>query len=322
MTIDNSAATNSVYREAGEALGKLASLDAPLGARTTYRVGGVAKIVAVPMSLEDLDMIADVASKFALSVMAIGLGSNMLVADAGFNGIVVRLGNAFNDVAFGADPGTFKDGEKIGVQLGASLALPIAARRLASAGLRSFEWAVGVPGTVGGAVRMNAGGHGSDMAASVQRALVFDLLRPAGERLLKMSSTELKFGYRTSSITQSQVVCGAELLLVKGSSVEALAQLDEIVGWRREHQPGGQNCGSVFTNPEGDSAGRLIDEAGLRGFRLLTAQVSERHANFIQADPQGSADDVYALIQHIRERVNAICNVDLHPEVKFVGFAS
>ncbi|MBW3667780.1 MAG: UDP-N-acetylmuramate dehydrogenase, partial [Actinobacteria bacterium] len=203
------------------------------------------------------------------------------------------------------------------VRSGASVALPMLARRTAAAGLTGFEWAVGVPGSVGGAVRMNAGGHGSDMQACVRRAHVFDL--DAGRRIA-FDLADLDYGYRRSSIGAAQVVVAAELALRPGDREASEAQVAEIVRWRREHQPGGQNAGSVFTNPSGDSAGRLVDAAGLKGFRLGSAHVSPKHANFIQADEGGSADDVLALVREVQQRVEERMGVRLEPELRLVGF--
>jgi UDP-N-acetylmuramate dehydrogenase len=198
------------------------------------------------------------------------------------------------------------------------VALPALARRTAAAGLTGFEWAVGVPGSVGGGVRMNAGGHGSDMAASLASADVVDL---ADGSTSTRSVVDLDLGYRSSSVATSQVVVRARLELREGDAAAAKAEIDGIVRWRREHQPGGQNAGSVFTNPAGDSAGRLVDAAGGRGRRLASAQVSEKHANFIQADDGGRAADVVALIRDVRRLVHEHAGVLLQPELRLVGFA-
>ena len=136
-----------------------------------------------------------------------------------------------------------------------------------------------------------------------------------------LSADRLALGYRTSSVARSQVVVGAELALAPGDRATAEAEISAIVRWRRENQPGGPNAGSVFTNPAGDSAGRLIDAAGLKGFRLGSASVSTKHANFIQADEGGSADDVFALMGEVRRRVLDAHGVDLVPETRVVGFA-
>jgi len=193
------------------------------------------------------------------------------------------------------------------------------ARRTAAAGLSGFEWAVGVPGSIGGAVRMNAGGHGSDMAASLRSVRVLDLATgEAGD----VPADALDLSYRRSSVLPSQVVVEAALGLRHGDVAASESQISEIVRWRREHQPGGANAGSVFTNPEGDSAGRLIDLAGCKGLRIGSAVVSEKHANFIQVDPGGSADDVLALMAEVQRRVMDRCGVELAVETRLVGARS
>jgi UDP-N-acetylmuramate dehydrogenase len=166
-------------------------------------------------------------------------------------------------------------------------------------------------------VRMNAGGHGSDVRASLVSAEIVDLA--TGTRAT-CPVAALELGYRSSAVTASQVVERATFSLREGDAAAARAEIDEIVRWRREHQPGGQNAGSVFTNPPGDSAGRLVDAAGGRGLRIGTAQVSEKHANFIQADPDGRAADVVALIRHLRKLVHEHGGVALHPELRLAGF--
>jgi UDP-N-acetylmuramate dehydrogenase len=203
------------------------------------------------------------------------------------------------------------------VRAGAALALPVLARRVADAGWTGLAWAVGVPGSVGGAVRMNAGGHGSDMASCLLRYRWVDLVGPGGgtDELAK-----LDYGYRSSSVSATQLVLGADLRVGRGSAAAEQAEVAAIVRWRRENQPGGSNAGSVFTNPEGDSAGRLIDEAGLKGFGIGTARVSEKHANFIQAERGGRADDVREVMEHVRAVVAERCGIMLRTEVRLLGF--
>jgi UDP-N-acetylmuramate dehydrogenase len=201
------------------------------------------------------------------------------------------------------------------VEAGAGLDLPVAARRLASAGVVGFEWAVGVPGTFGGAVSMNAGGHGSDMAASVNLVRTWG---PGGARTWQRE--DLGFGYRTSALSRQDIVTDVMLRLAHGNATSALGTIKEIVRWRRENQPGGQNGGSVFRNPEGDFAGRLIEAAQCKGLRYASAVVSDKHANFILVDAGGSANDVYALMMAVRDRVRATSGVELVSEHRFVGF--
>jgi UDP-N-acetylmuramate dehydrogenase len=204
------------------------------------------------------------------------------------------------------------------VEAGGAVALPVAARRTVRAGLTGFEWAVGVPGSIGGAVRMNAGGHGSDMAASLIEARVVDLTRPRSDAVVPVAQLDL--GYRRSAVAPHHVVVMAALGLRRGDRPAGEREIAEIVAWRRANQPGGQNAGSVFTNPPDDSAGRLIESAGCKGLRLGSAEVSQKHANFFQADPGGSADDVRALMEMVRRRVRDHSGVDLRPETRLVGF--
>lgn len=279
-----------------------------VGELTTYRVGGRASVLVEVADAADLAALASVMAGAAVPVLIIGRGSNLLVADAGFAGVVIRLSDRFGEVAV-ADDGI--------VEVGAAASLPTVARRVTGEGWRGFEWAVGVPGSLGGAVRMNAGGHGSDMAASVQRASVLDL---GTGRVEDVAGADLDFSYRSSAIGTRHLVVRAALRLHPGDPDDGMAEIGEIVRWRREHQPGGQNAGSVFTNPPGDSAGRLIDAAGLKGLRVGTAEVSTKHANFIQADPAGSAGDIVELMAEIRRRVAASTGVWLHAETRLVGF--
>jgi UDP-N-acetylmuramate dehydrogenase len=299
-----------------EALGDLGRADQPIGALTTYRVGGAAAIGVTARTVADLCRVADVASQ--LPILIVGRGSNLLVADAGFGGVAVMLDpDSFGDLAV--------DGHA--VRAGGALALPALARRSVAAGLTGLEWAVGVPGSVGGGVRMNAGGHGSDIAATFTRAGVVDVSQP-GAALIEVSRPEAAFGYRSSALGSSQVVVHAEFGLAAGEADAGQATIREIVRWRRAHQPGGQNAGSVFVNPMSPvepagpvrSAGWLIDAAGLKGRRVGSAVVSEKHANFIQAEPGGSADDVVALMLLLQQAVADRWGVRLRTENRLIGF--
>ncbi len=303
-----------------EALGERATLRKPLGPLTTYGVGGPAALYIEVGGPEDLDAVRAAlrqhiaGSANAPEVFVLGRGSNVLVADEGFGGIVLHLGAGFATVEL-PEPTAGTAGAV--VRAGAAVALPVLARRVADAGWSGLSWAVGVPGSVGGAVRMNAGGHGSDMASCLVRYSWVDLLGGHGGT---GDVSRLAYGYRSSSVSASQMVVEAEFAVTPGSADAEQAAVTEIVRWRRANQPGGSNAGSVFTNPEGDSAGRLIEAAGLKGFRLGTAQVSEKHANFIQADKDGRADDVHALMAHVRRVVAEQSGVTLQAEVRLLGF--
>ena len=288
MSLD--AASLARLDEALSFLGERLVHDRPLGPLSTYRVGGPARRFVEVGNADELVRIATaVAATIGAepgatngSLLVVGRGSNLLVADRGVDALVVQLGEGFAGIEV----------DRTVVRAGGATSLPVLARRTVAAGLTGFEWAVGVPGSVGGAVRMNAGGHGADMAAALLGVRVVDLC--TGEDV-HMDLDALDLGYRRSSLSSSAVVVHADLQLAPGDVGAGEATLSQIVRWRREHQPGGQNAGSVFTNPPGASAGQLIDAAGARGLRIGTAEVSVKHANFIQADPGGSADDVAAV---------------------------
>jgi UDP-N-acetylmuramate dehydrogenase len=319
-------------------VGPRARLDEPLGALTTYRVGGNAAVLVDVESEDDLlalrEALASSGAAGEVPVLVLGKGSNLLVADAGFPGVAVRLGAGLAELevldALGArratsgesgDPSessrSLLPGAVVLVRAGGGLGLPVLARRTVDAGLRGLEWAVGVPGTVGGALKMNAGGHGADTASCLVRYRSVDLVGNGGG---EADAAHLHLGYRTSSLGDTEVVVWAQFATRRGDPGGGKALVSEIVRWRRRHQPGGSNAGSVFTNPPDDSAGRLVEAAGLKGFRLGSARVSEKHANFIQADDGGSAADVVALMAHVRRTVAAATGVLLRPEVKLVGF--
>ncbi|MDQ3573626.1 MAG: UDP-N-acetylmuramate dehydrogenase [Actinomycetota bacterium] len=298
---------NAVERAAA-VLGPKGRHQVPLGPLTTYRVGGAAALLLVVESEADLELAREAVTSSGVGVLVVGRGSNLLVADAGFPGLAVVLA--------GLD-GVIVEAESRRARGEAGALLPVLARRTAAAGLTGLEWAVGVPGSVGGAVRMNAGGHGADVARTLVRYRFVDLM--GGDDGV-FGPERLGFGYRRSTVAAHHVVVWAEFGLAPGDRSSSEARIADIVRWRREHQPGGQNAGSVFTNPTGDSAGRIIDAAGLKGLRRGSAQVSVKHANFIQVDDGGSADDVMALIGDVQGRVLAETGVRLKPEVRLVGF--
>jgi UDP-N-acetylmuramate dehydrogenase len=295
-------------------LGPRAHRHHPLGALTTYRVGGTADVFVEAADEQDLIEVGRALGTLSGSgpsvpVLVLGKGSNLLVADRGFQGLVVSLGSAFDSISI----------EGTRVWAGSGVSLPVLARRTAAAGLTGLEWAVGVPGSVGGAIRMNAGGHGSDTAATLVSYRWVDL---CSGTVHEAPASTLAFGYRRAQLEPTDVVVAGVHALDPGEPAEGKATIDEIVRWRRANQPGGSNAGSVFTNPAGDSAGRLIDACGLKGLRLGSAEVSTKHANFIQADPGGSADDVFHLIERVRSVVAAEAGVILQVEVRLIGFPS
>ncbi len=297
-------------QQALDVLCDIAVADEPLAPHTTYKVGGRAAVFASPRTDAELLLVAEVVRDTGLPVLVVGRGSNLLVGDDGFPGIAVSLAAMAEWIRV----------EGTTVEAGAAVALPVLARRTVACGLTGFEWAVGVPGSIGGAVRMNAGGHGSDMAAVLIGAHVLDL-RTGRRGWVAVAGLGLHF--RGSALADHQVVLDARLQLAAGDIATGEAALSEIVRWRREHQPGGQNAGSVFVNPiPGElPAAVLIDQLHLRGFRVGGAFVSEKHANFIQATEGATAADVRAVMEHVRATVMQHTGVSLRSEVRLIGFA-
>ncbi len=285
----------------------VAKANQPLAPFTTYRIGGPARWLAEVGSIDDLERISSFLKVEPIPVFVLGRGSNLVVSDAGVDGLVVMLGPPFSGVSF----------EGQSVMAGGATPLPVLAREAVKAGRGGLEWYVGIPGSVGGAVRMNAGGHGSETSAWLIDAQVFDL----GSGTMRTETSEsLDFSYRSSSLKPSDVVVTATFASAPVDPADASAAMREVSSWRREHQPGGTfNAGSVFTNPPGDSAGRLIESVGLKGFRIGTAQVSHKHANFIEADPDGRSQDVYELVREVQARIVEEVGITLVPEISFVG---
>jgi len=310
-----SGARSELFDALAEALGPRAARDRPLGPLTTYGVGGQTALLVEIEGRDDLAAVRAVLVGSGVPVCIIGRGSNLLVADSGFDGVAVRLGSGFSSLQL--PPSRTEVESPFVVRAGGATPLPVLARKAADAGWAGLSWAVGVPGSVGGAVRMNAGGHGSDMAGCLLRYSWVDLLHDAGGT---DEAARLHYGYRSSSVKASELVVEAEFVVTPGDVAAEQADVASIVRWRRAHQPGGSNAGSVFTNPPDDAAGRLIEAAGLKGFCLGTAHVSTKHANFIQADKGGRADDVHALMEHVRAAVLEHSGVALVAEVRLLGF--
>lgn len=328
MTGDAPARRAVVPRVLSDAFGPRIRFSVPLGQATTWRVGGPVVAGLEVEATEDLLRLAEVAAATGLGVLPVGRGSNLLVADRGLDAVAVWLVGDLAGLSFGKDgaeaeddaaptepPGGAPDGGL--VVAGGGLSLPVLARRSGAAGLRGLEWAVGVPGSVGGAVRMNAGGHGGDVAGCLVAAEVVDLARG---RVGWRTREELGLGYRTSGLAETDVVVRAAFRLEPGDPVAAAAEMDGIVRWRREHQPGGRNAGSTFVNPPGDAAGRLIEAVGGKGLVSGRVRVSEKHANFLQAEAGAEAREVLQLMGELRRRVHARFGVLLRPEVRLVGF--
>jgi UDP-N-acetylmuramate dehydrogenase len=290
--------------------------DEILARHTTMRVGGPAALFAVAHNGFELRGLVRFARGRGIPLLLLGRGSNLVVSDAGFPGLVVQSRAEASRV----------EGERYHADAGVPMAR--AATETQVAGLTGLEYGLAIPGTVGGAIWANAGAHGSDTASVLESATVLlvdgtEVMVPAGNLGFAYRHSRFKEAARGGAAGEAaplEVVTGAVFRLAVGDPTEIKARLDEIKGWRREHQPLGiPSAGSVFRNPPGDSAGRLIDVSGLKGYRVGGAAVSAKHANFIVNDAHGTAADVRRLAEHLRASVLARHGVRLEFEVEFVG---
>jgi UDP-N-acetylmuramate dehydrogenase len=278
---------------------------------TTYRLGGPALIYFEPSTADDVARFGEVMREMdALPMLVLGRGSNLVISDEGWPGVVLRLGASFSWVK---EP----DDGSPGLVAGAATPMPQLANWAARRGLAGLEFGIAIPGSVGGAVRMNAGAHGRETGESLESARIFDMSAMGVE---ERKPADLDYSYRHSNVTEAQVVLDASFQLGRE---DAASVRDRMEGYRRHRaatQPGAvQNAGSVFKNPPGDHAGRLVEAAGLKGFTVGGASVSPLHANFFIAGDGSSAQDVYNLVHAVRSRVKDQFAVDLEPEIRFVG---
>lgn len=282
--------------------------DVPLAPLTTYKVGGLARWMIEVDDEEQAVGAASLAADRGVPVLVLGRGSNLVVSDQGFDGVVIRPGPGMAQTHVATD-GT--------VDAGAGCPLPAVAREAARRGRSGLEFFVGIPGSVGGAVRMNAGCHGSDTAGWLLEARVLDL---GSGRASNRTPADLAMSYRHSDLGEGEMVVSARFRTEHSTRREVEARLREVTRWRRLNQPGGTlNAGSVFKNPPGDSAGRLIDSLGLKGLRIGAVEVSRRHANFFVAGPGATAAEIRSLVEEVRRRVEEATGIVLDVELRFVG---
>jgi UDP-N-acetylmuramate dehydrogenase len=292
----------------GERLGPALRVRFPIAPLTTFRIGGPAALFVEAQDDWALAAVREAAGTSGVPVAVIGKGSNMLVADEGFPGIVVRLGRRFRWAG--------RDGDRMSA--GGAMPLPALAGVAMRHRLAGLEFGVAIPASLGGAVKMNAGAHGRSMSDVVERVEIYPLTGEGERRSL--TASEARFAYRRSGLPSGAIVVGAAVRLARGEDEEIRTRMEEAREWRRRTQPLAEpNCGSVFKNPGGDHAARLIEAAGAKGLRVGGARVSEKHANFIVADPAASAVDVWTLIGEVRSRVAAFAGVTLETEVELMG---
>jgi len=284
----------------------------PLSGLTTYRVGGPARVYFEPEDADDVSVLGDLLEDVPeLPLLVLGRGSNVLVADSGFPGIVVHPGMSFSWIR------PVGDETPVGMTAGSATPLPLLANWAARRGLAGLEFAIAIPGSVGGGVRMNAGAHGGEMVDTLRTASIFDL-RENGRR--EVSVSDLGMAYRRSGVQDHELVVDATFALRPDDEPAVRARMEAYRKHRAETQPGAlQNAGSTFKNPPGDAAGRLVEAAGLKGHRVGRVTVSDLHANFFIAEEGARAQDVYDLVQEVRSLVKERMGVELQPEIRFIG---
>ena len=306
-------------KELRERLGDSVTFGTELAGLTTYRIGGPAAALVEPTDIAQLSLVLQLAAQMALRWMVLGLGSNILLPDGGFEGIVIRMGKAI--------AGVKREGPESHLwTVGAGFPTPLLARRTATAGLRGVNRLVGVPGTVGGGVFMNAGAHGQEFKDVVSWV---DVVATDGT-VSRTSGKDIAWRYRSSGL--DSVVVAVQLSLAPAEPGILRRELTEHLRWRKRGTPFDQPCcGSVFRNPECGAvtsgaaeipvpctAGRLIDSAGLKGYRVGGAEVSSKHANYIVNAGGATAADVRAVIDHVRDVVFERCGIELELEVKII----
>ena len=297
-----------LYRELCDAAGVRNVLaDEPMSRHTTFRIGGPADYFVSVSSVEEIRKVLEACRRHSAAYYIMGNGSDLLVGDKGYRGVIIQLFKRMNGIRV--------DGERICAQAGALLSKTASAACEAS--LTGMEFASGIPGTLGGALRMNAGAYGGEMKHIVESA---DILTPDGE-IKTLSVEDLGMGYRTSVISRNDYVAlGAVLKLKRGDQEQIRARMEELKEKRVRKQPLEYgSAGSTFKRPEGYFAGKLIEDAGLRGYRVGDAQVSETHCGFVINRGNATAAEVAQLMEEVADRVEEKFGVRLQPEVKKIG---
>ena len=282
-------------------------IDEPMSRHTTFRVGGPADFFVTPKAKEEVRDVVRICKEAGMPYYIIGNGSNLLVSDAGYRGVIVQIYKEMNEVKV--------EGDLVKAQAGALLS-GIAAKAL-GAELSGFEFASGIPGTIGGACVMNAGAYGGEM----KDVLEFVTVLTGEGKIIELGRNELELGYRTSVIAKKgYIVLGAVLKLERGDGEKIKTYMDELKEKRVTKQPlEYPSGGSTFKRPEGYFAGKLIEDAGLRGFQVGGAQVSEKHCGFVINRDHATAADIMELMRQVQIRVKENSGVDLEPEVKRLG---
>jgi len=292
-----------------EIMGEGVQLDRAMSEHTTLRIGGKADAVCFVQELGELQQLLSYLSKENIPYLVVGRGSNLLVRDGGFKGVVIIMRDKLATIE--------QRGENDEIVVaGGGLALSDLLKYSSQKGLGGLEFLAGIPGTVGGAVTMNAGAFGKDMGSVVQK---IELVNPQGE-VISRHRSELAFSYRASSIQEGTVLLKASLQCARETPAIVSRRVADYLTRRKATQPlEYPSAGSVFRNPPDDYAGRLIEETGLKGKKIGGAMISPKHANYIVNTGGARADDVMALMKMAKEKVRAETGIELEPEIKVVG---
>ena len=285
--------------------------DAPMSDHTTFRVGGNAKEIFFPEDMDELLMVKRCFIGPAAKCMVIGKGSNLLFDEKGYDGVIISIGKNFSK----AEVEELEDGAGAVIRAQAGIRLADLALLARDHELEGLEFAYGIPGTLGGAVVMNAGAYGGEMKDVIESVILID----ENCNIKNVPASDMDFGYRHSAVTEKEIVAGAVLKLSKGKKADIQAKMDDFQARRREKQPlEYASAGSTFKRPEGYFAGKLIEDSGLKGYRVGDACVSEKHAGFVVNLGHATAADIKQLIADVQRIVYEKQGVHLEPEVRII----
>lgn len=295
------------FEKTAQSLGVRTKRNEPMSAHTTFKVGGNCDIMAFPNSIESVRRLILCANASGLDYCILGNGSNVLFSDNGFRGAIITLGSDFSDVTVEGDI----------ITAAAGTALKKVCLKALESGLTGLEFAYGIPGTVGGAIYMNAGAYGGEMKDVVVKVTC---VNKRGE-IVTHCADELNFAYRSSRFTDSdEVILSADFKLQSGDSSLIKARMDELMERRKSRQPlEYPSAGSTFKRPEGTFAGLVIEQSGLKGYTVGGAQISEKHANFVINKGGATADDIIRLISDVKKTVKEKTGFELECEIRIIG---
>ncbi len=294
-----------IEQELGSRLTHGLKIEEPMRGHTSWKVGGPADYFLQPADLNELITIVRYSDQHKLPLYILGNGTNVLILDGGIRGLVIHIGPAFN----------YLEEDHSCLTVGAGTPMSTLAKNAAALGFTGLEFAIGIPGSLGGALIMNAGAFGGYIGERILQVKVVDFLG----QVTTLQREELYFGYRDSSLIGKGIIVEACLGLNQGDKEKIIKKMEEFSAQRRRRHPNLPSAGSVFRNPPGQSAGKIIEEAGAKGLRIGGAEVSTQHANFIVNTGEATAADIVSLIKTVRQLVKDKYNLELHPEIRMIG---